>query len=65
MIEDASIVKDTRNVRCAISRKFEHDIDRYIDYLLVKGARSSSEKREKGHYIPPDQLSEKAAPTTA
>lgn len=33
MIEDAPIVQDTRRVRVLISRRFDDDIDRYLDYL--------------------------------
>ena len=32
MIDDALIVKDTRKVRHAISKKFNNDIDKYLDY---------------------------------
>lgn len=40
MIEDAPIVKDTREVRNIISQQFEHDIDRYIDYLSAQTTRT-------------------------
>jgi hypothetical protein len=36
MIEDAPIVNDTRRVRELISQHFEHDIDRYLDYLCAQ-----------------------------
>jgi hypothetical protein len=36
MIEDAPIVNDTRRVRELISQHFEHDIDRYLDYLCTQ-----------------------------
>ena len=41
MIDDALIVKDTRKVRHAISRRFDNDIDKYVDYLV-----SEREKRK-------------------
>jgi hypothetical protein len=34
MIENAFIVNDTRKVRCLISKKFNNDPDKYIDYLI-------------------------------
>lgn len=34
MIENASIVNDTRKVRCLISKKFNNDPDQYIEYLI-------------------------------
>ena len=34
MIENASIVNDTRRVRCLISKKFNNDPDKYIEYLI-------------------------------
>ena len=38
MIKNASIVNDTRKVRCIISKKFNKDPDKYIDYLIsLKG----------------------------
>lgn len=54
MIEDAPIVKDTRHVRETISQQFEHDIDRYIDYLSAQPpgtARSSTTRKKR----PPSQ----------
>ncbi len=56
MIEDAPIVKETRHVRCAISQQFNHDIDRYIDYLRTQGTRSSSITRDKQQRVQPHQL---------
>ena len=34
MIENAFIVNDTRKVRCLISKKFNNDPDKYIEYLI-------------------------------
>ena len=42
MIEDPPIVRDTRRVRCAISKRFGHDPDRYIDYLVKKASKVRS-----------------------
>lgn len=36
MIEDSRIVEDIRRVRRAISERFAHDVDGYIDYLQKK-----------------------------
>ena len=36
MIENSLIVEDTRKIRCAISKKFDNDADKYIDYLILK-----------------------------
>ena len=36
MIEDSLIVEDIRRVRRAISERFAHDVDRYVDYLQKK-----------------------------
>ena len=33
MIKDSLIVEDIRRVRRAISERFAHDVDGYIDYL--------------------------------
>ena len=33
MIRDSLIVEDIRRVRRAISERFAHDVDEYIDYL--------------------------------
>jgi hypothetical protein len=33
MIEDSPVVNDIRQIRQAISKRFDHDPDRYIDYL--------------------------------
>lgn len=35
MTKDSSIVEDIRRIRHKISAKFDHDIDRYIDYLQM------------------------------
>ena len=45
MMKDSPIVRDTRRVRCAISKRFGHDPDKYIDDLLKKvpkGRRTST-----------------------
>ena len=50
MIEDAAIVKDTRRIRSLISKKFDHDLDKYVLYLLRKNVPTVSineEKKEK------------------
>ena len=44
MIDDALIVKDTRKVRHAISKKFNNDIDKYIDYLVTKREKREDQK---------------------
>ena len=40
MIEDSRIVEDIRRVRRAISERFAHNVDGYIDYLQKKHASS-------------------------
>lgn len=55
MIDDALIVKDTRKVRHAISKKFDNDIDKYVDYLVSKrekrkGKKEFSVKETKNKY---------------
>lgn len=55
MIDDALIVKDTRKVRHAISKRFNNDIDKYIDYLVSKrekrkGKKEFSVKETKNKY---------------
>ena len=44
MIDDALIVKDTRKVRHAISKKFNNDIDKYLDYLVNKREKHKERK---------------------
>lgn len=44
MIKDSRIVEDIRHVRLAISERFAHDVERYIDYLQKK--RESSDKAD-------------------
>jgi hypothetical protein len=42
MIEDSPVVNDIRQIRRAISKRFDHDPDRYIDYLRsMEQARQS------------------------
>ena len=36
MIKDSPIVEDIRRVRRALSEQFDHDADKYIDYLQRK-----------------------------
>ena len=40
MVEDSLVVKDIRRIRRAISEQFDHDINKYIDYLQGKGDAS-------------------------
>ena len=47
MIDNASIVNDTRNVRKAISDKFNNDPDKYIDYLLSKKLQKRQMQKDK------------------
>ena len=49
MIEDAPIVNDIRRVREFISQQFEHDIDRYLDYLCthIQGVSSQLPIKKK------------------
>ena len=42
MIRDSLMVEDIRRVRRAISERFAHDVDEYIDYLQKK--RESSDQ---------------------
>ncbi len=42
MIKDSLIVEDIRRVRRAISERFAHDVDGYIDYLQKR--RESSDQ---------------------
>ena len=44
MIKDSRIVEDIRRVRRAISERFAHDVDGYIDYLQKK--RESSDQAD-------------------
>ncbi len=44
MIKDSRIVEDIRRVRLAISERFAHDVDGYIDYLQKK--RESSDQTD-------------------
>ena len=44
MIDDALIVKDTRKVRHAISKRFDNDIDKYVDYLVREREKRKGEK---------------------
>lgn len=44
MIENASIVNDTRKVRCLISKKFNNDPDKYIDYLISLKSKYNKNK---------------------
>ncbi len=36
MIKDPPIVEDIRRIRCALSEQFDHDVEKYIDYLQSK-----------------------------
>ena len=36
MIKDPPIVEDIRRIRSALSEQFDHDVDKYIDYLKRK-----------------------------
>ncbi len=47
MIKNSPIVNDTRKVRKAISEKFDNDIDKYINYLLLKQSAEFSADNEK------------------
>ena len=38
MIKDPPIVEDIRRIRCALSAQFDHDVDKYIDYLKRKNS---------------------------
>ena len=44
MIKDSLIVEDVRRVRRAISERFAHDVEGYIDYLQKK--RESSDQAD-------------------
>lgn len=44
MIENAFIVNDTRKVRCLISKKFNNDSDKYIDYLISLKSKCNKNK---------------------
>lgn len=44
MTKDSSIVEDIRRIRHKISAKFDHGIDRYIDYLQMCRARRLRKK---------------------
>lgn len=45
MIEESQIVQDTRQIRCLISKQFDDDLDRYIDFLQTH--KSVSLEKEK------------------
>jgi hypothetical protein len=61
MIEDAPIVKDTRHVRSLISQQFDHDIDRYITYLMEEqeGKRGVPRQRLKKPLHSPKRIKSK------
>ncbi len=44
MIKDSPIVEDIRRIRKKISKKFNHDIDRYIAYLQSEAASRQAKK---------------------
>ena len=60
MVEDSPVVKDIRRIRCAISEKFDHDVDKYIEYLK---RRSEASGRAKVTKPPSESLPEKAKST--
>ena len=41
MIKDSPIVEDIRRIRSALSEQFDHDVDKYIDYLKSKSESSN------------------------
>ena len=45
MIENASIVNDTRKVRCLISKQFNNDPNKYIDYLISLKSKCNKYKQ--------------------
>jgi hypothetical protein len=47
MIEDAPIVQDTRKVRGLISEQFDHDIDKYLDYLSSQETKTNPKTPKK------------------
>lgn len=48
MIENPPIIQDIRKIRKAISEKFGHDSDRYIDYLISSQKPLASENDQPG-----------------
>ena len=44
MIKNSPIVEDIRRIRNKISKKFNHDIDRYIAYLQSEAASRQAKK---------------------
>ena len=44
MIENVSIVNDTRKVRCLIPKKFNNDPDKYIEYLISLKSKCNKNK---------------------
>ena len=44
MIKNSPIVEDIRRIRNKISKKFDHDIDRYIAYLQSEAASRQAQK---------------------
>ena len=44
MIKNSPIVEDIRRIRNKISKKFDHDIDRYIAYLQSEAASRQAKK---------------------
>lgn len=60
MVEDSPVVKDIRRIRHAISEQFDHDINKYIDYLQGKSEASGRAKVTKP---PSESLPEKAKST--
>ena len=49
MIKESPIVIETRTVRSAISKNFDDDIERYVNYLM---------DQQQGHYEKTDSLKE-------
>jgi len=45
MINNSFIVKETRKVRNSISKRFDHQPEKYIDYLILK----QRDKKNKGN----------------
>ena len=55
MIKNSLIVEDIRRVRRAISERFAHDVERYIDYLQKKrGASDQVDIVEQPSEPPPN-----------
>ncbi len=59
MIEDSPVVSDIRQIRQAISKRFNHDLKKYLDYLRsMEQARQSVTRETTEENLPYPQIIE-------